>query len=102
MIKLPFKRLMKKSLDSHFKYVECETPGFWYSQLENRWVYEDEIWDEKGIAVIGVTSVANNCKSVKSFRRKLKKWSKNSDIPKGTQLVLVSSFKGMEVYGKIK
>ena len=60
--------------------------GWWFNHNTNRWEQNPEA-GEKGY------SSHQNCRSVKAFRRKLKK------APKGVKFILVSRWVGHDVEG---
>jgi hypothetical protein len=67
---------------------------YWWSKDLGRWGTFEEVTgqpDGYGSHLLGV-------RSVRAFRRRLKQWSKY--LPKGTPFVLVSRWRGYNVYGK--
>lgn len=72
----------------------CNGPNYWYEyEVSDKWMLYDDIPEELS------RSTCAPCKSVKAFRRKLKKWSKY--LPKGTKFILASKIVGNDVYGRI-
>ena len=41
------------------------------------------------------------CKSIRSFRRKLRKWKRMKLVPKGTRFILVNRFEGFNATGNV-
>lgn len=64
-----------------------ENNYWWFDYGSNQWLNDMTLLTKKGF------SSHQDCKSVKAFRRKLKK------APKGIKFILVSRWKGYDVIG---
>lgn len=75
------------------RYFRCiNIRQYWYLEDEKRWVkYHDLI--EQGYQ--GSYSNMVHCRTVKAFRRKVKKWSKY--LPPGTEYYLVNKYLNFDV-----
>lgn len=86
-MKLKYKSSKGSRINYNFLGFTTFEKGWWFNYNSNKW----EINPEVGIK--GYSS-HQPCKSVKSFRRKLKK------APYGVNFILVSRWKGCDVFGK--
>lgn len=79
----------KKGTRINYKFIGVTTfeSGWWFDYNTNQWEHNPK----SGLK--GYSS-HQNCKTVKAFKRKLKK------APKGVEFILVSRWVGHDVYGK--
>jgi len=85
-MKLKYKAQNKTRINSHFIGFTTSEIGWWFDYNTNRWEQSPEA-GEKGY------SNHQSCRSVKAFRRKLKK------APKGVKFILNSKWVGYDVEG---
>lgn len=81
-----------------------KTKGYWWVHHAKRWVHLDDMEQYRQQA--GYTGYSNSTlfdirvDTVRAFRRRLKQWSEY--LPEGVEFILVSCFKGGNVFGKTK
>lgn len=67
---------------------------YWWSKDHGEWLPLDDPRPRPD----GISSHVYGIRSKRAFRRRLKQWSKY--LPKGTPFVLVSRWRGYNIYGK--
>jgi hypothetical protein len=70
-----------------FVGFEAVKDHYWYNLTTKTWGYSPKVGD-------GLYSTIRRCNSVRAFRRMLK------SAPKGVEFILLSIYKGYDVYGK--
>jgi len=94
-MKLKYQAKKGSRIKYRFMGVQIERePGstmYWYVERIHKWS-NDPPWDEEGI------SNTAPCKSVRAFRRKMKKWKK--ELPSGIYFRLISRWVGYDVNAK--
>lgn len=68
--------------------------GYWWVRKENKWIHNA---DPNCVGARG--SGYFRIRSVRAFRRNLRKWSKY--LPKGVKFILISRYKNCDVTGTI-
>ena len=99
------------------KYIQrkgnrIKSSRFWDATVfinDYRFIYNDDSytdgywgktkWDEKG-KEFGHSTASMPIKSVRAFRRRLKQWK--GQLPKGTEVTLVSQYRNYDVIGVIR
>ncbi len=100
----------RKFIDVQVRTHDLNAWWLVFTDDKGEWVYgEDErsLWNEEGRLkshycgkrIAHLSSSSSRVKSVRAFRRRLKKW--RAQLPSGTKLLLCSRFVGYDVEGKI-
>ena len=93
-MKVKYNRIRGHRLNKYFIGVENYSGKYWWSIEKQKWVEDNEL-EYHGC----ISNINSNIKSVKAFKRHLRKWSKY--MPEGTEFVFVSRYVGYDVIGVI-